>query len=85
MILMRLMIAAWNRLISGGSVLRLEQAVDPVADADAVLFRLDVDVAGPLVGRLDQDFVHELDDRRLLGLLGQSRCRRPRAFEELDM
>ena len=37
MILMRLMIAVWKRLISGGSVLLLEQAVDAVADAEAVL------------------------------------------------
>ena len=64
---MRLMIAAWKRLISGGSVLRLQQAVDAVADAEAVLLRLDVDVAGPLVGGLDEDLVDELDDRRLLG------------------
>ncbi len=80
MILMRLMIAAWKRLISGGSGLRLQQAVDAVADAQAVFFGLDVDVAGPLVGGLDQDLVDQLDDRGFLGHLGQLRCRRPRCL-----
>ena len=43
-----------------------------------LLLRLDVDVAGPLVGGLDEDLVDQLDDRGLLGHLGQLRCRRPR-------
>ena len=65
--------------------LRLQQAVDAVADAQAVFFRLDVDVAGPLVGGLDQDFVDQLDDRRFLGLLGQFAVVGLELFEQFDL
>ena len=40
-----------------------QHAVDPVADADAVGERLDVDVAGPQADRLLNDEVDQLDDR----------------------
>ena len=40
-----------------------QHAVDPVADADAVGERLDVDVAGPQADRFLNDQVDELDDR----------------------
>ena len=85
MILMRLMIAACEPVDLRRQVLVLEQAVDPVADADALLLVLDVDVASPLVGRLDQDLVHELDDRRFLRLLGHLAVVGLDAFEELDV
>ncbi len=49
----------------------VEQAVDAVADAQLLLVRLDVDVAGALLDRRHQDDVHQLDDRRLLALLGE--------------
>ena len=49
-----------------------------------LLLVLDVDVAGPLVGRLDQDLVHQLDDRRFLGLLGQLAVVGLDPFEQLD-
>ena len=49
----------------------LQDAVDPVADRDLVLVRFDVDVRGPLVDRLDDDLVDQLDDARLLGHLEQ--------------
>src|SRR5205085_1506827 len=56
-----------------------------VADADRLLFVLDVDVAGPLGGGLDQDLVHQLDDARLLRLLGEFAVVGLDAFEELDL
>ena len=40
-----------------------QHAVDPVADADAVGERLDVDVAGPQADRFLDDQVDQLDDR----------------------
>src|SRR5262249_24994813 len=46
----------------GRQVLDLQQAVDAVADAQGAFFVFDVDVAGPLVGRLDEDLVDQLDD-----------------------
>src|SRR5262245_22800178 len=50
--------------------LRLQYAVHAVTDPQCLFFGLDVDVAGPFVGGVDQDFVDELDDRRFLGHLG---------------
>ena len=49
----------------------VENAVDAVADAQLLLVRLDVDVAGALLDRRHQDDVHQLDDRRFLALLGE--------------
>ena len=43
----------------------LEHAVDPEADEEAVVLRLDVDVAGPLLGRLEDDRVDEPHERRV--------------------
>ncbi len=60
--------------------LRLQHAVDAVADAERFFLGLDVNVAGALVGRLDQDLVDQLDDRGLLGHAWPSRCRRPRCL-----
>src|SRR5260370_14278213 len=51
--------------------LGLEKAVDTVTNVEAVFVRLNMEVAGALVGRLDEDLVHQLDDRGLLGHLGQ--------------
>jgi hypothetical protein len=45
-------------------------AVDAVADADAVLHRLDVDVARPVAHGLGDHRLHELDDRRLRRVVG---------------
>ena len=44
----------------------MQHAIDPKADAQVILLRLDVDVGGPLLGRLRDDQVHDLDDRRVL-------------------
>ena len=82
---MRLMIAGLEAVDLRRQRLRLQQAVDAVADAEAVLLRLDVDVAGPLVGRLDEDLVDQLDDRRFLGLLGQLAVVGLDVFEQLDL
>ena len=71
MILMRLMIAAWKRWICGGTWCVVQHAVDAVADREVVLVRLDVDVAGPLVDRLEENLVDQLDDAGLLGHLQQ--------------
>ncbi len=84
MILMRLMIADWKRLISWGSDCVCKDAVDAIADAQAGLFRLDVNVAGPLVGRLDEDLVDELDDAGFLGHLGRFAVVGLEPFEQLD-
>ena len=51
--------------------LRVQHAVDAVANLDAGGLRLDVDVARPRFDRLDQNFVHQPNDRRFLGLFGQ--------------
>ena len=51
----------------------------------AALFRLDVDVAGPLVGGLDEDFVDQLDDAGFLGHLGRFAVVGLEAFEQLDL
>src|SRR5215471_15954915 len=60
MILMRDTIAAWRRRLDV-----VENAVDPVADLQLVLERLDVDVRGALLDRPADEQVHEADDRRL--------------------
>ena len=44
----------------------VEHAVDAEPDAQVVLGRLDVDVRRPLLHRLEDHEVHELDDRRFL-------------------
>ncbi len=45
----------------------VEHAVDPVADLHLLLARLDVDVAGPLLDRVEHQRVDPADDRRLVG------------------
>ncbi len=45
----------------------VQAAVDAVADPHAAFRRLDVDVAGPLLHRVENDVVHQADDRRLAG------------------
>ena len=45
-----------------------QRAVDAVAHPDLVLERLDVDVAGAALDRLDQEPVDQLDHRRVLDL-----------------
>ena len=49
----------------------LELPVDPVPDAQAVLLRIEMDIGGLAVARLDQDVVDELRERRGDGLLLQ--------------
>jgi hypothetical protein len=65
---MRLMIALRKRRISGGTLATCSTP-SAVAHAEIVLVRLEVNVAGPLVDRLDQDLVDQLDDRGFLGHL----------------
>ena len=55
---------------AGGQPLRnvvgnVEDAVDPVADDEIVLLRLDVDVARPVLGGLEDHRVDEADERRV--------------------
>jgi hypothetical protein len=69
MILMRLMMAAWN--LHGGARGVVQHAVDAVPDGQASLVGLDVDVAGPLVDRFEEDLVDQLDHAGLLGHLQQ--------------
>src|SRR5467141_4121708 len=54
-----------------------ERAVNPVAQADHFLKGLEVDVAGAVLDRLDQDEVGELNYGRFLGRGGQ--------FVEVDL
>ena len=68
----------WHRL-------QVQQTVDAVADAQAAFFRLDVNIAGSFIGRLDEDFVHELDDRRLLGHFGRFAVVGVQAIEQFDI
>ncbi len=49
----------------------VEHAVDAVADAEFLLVRLDVDVRRVALDGVGEDQVHELDDRRVLGLARQ--------------
>ena len=44
-----------------------QRTVDPVADADPPVGRLDVDVGRAVAQRLGDDLVDELDDRRVVG------------------
>ena len=57
--------------LPGGGDHRVEDAVDTVPDDELLLVRLEVDVAGPLTDRPEQDGVDEADDRRLVGRLEQ--------------
>ena len=51
---------------AAGRIVALDEpAVDPVADADAILERLDVDVAGPQLHRFGDDQIDELHHRRV--------------------
>ena len=50
-----------------------------------VFLMFDVDVAGLFVGRLDEDFVDQLDDRRFLGLLGDLAVVGLEFFEKFDL
>ena len=45
----------------------VQPAVDAVAHPHAAFGRLDVDVAGPFLHRVENDVVHQADDRRLAG------------------
>ena len=45
----------------------VEHAVDAVADDDLLLARLDVDIAGALLDRVEQQRVDPADDGRLVG------------------
>ena len=49
----------------------VEHAVHAVADAKVLLVRLDVDVGGALLDRVEQDQVHQLHHRRVGGALLQ--------------
>jgi len=49
----------------------VQHAVDAEADAEHLLVRLHVDVAGALADGVGEERVHQLDDRRLLGGLLQ--------------
>ncbi len=62
----------------------MQDAVDSIANAETALLRLDMDVAGALVGRLDEDLVHQLDDRSLLGHLGHFAVVDFGVLQELD-
>ena len=55
---------------AGGEALRdalgdVQHAVDAVADDEVVLLRLEVDVAGSVLGRLEDDRVDEAHERRV--------------------
>ena len=49
----------------------MQHAVDAEADREPALVRLDVDVAGALLYRLEEERVHEPDDRRPVARLEQ--------------
>ena len=51
--------------------LRLQHAVDAVANLDAGRLRLDVHVARPRLDRFEQNLVHQPNDRGLLRLFGE--------------
>ena len=55
---------------SAGASPRGQYAVDAIAHAIRFLVGLDVDIRGALFDRVDQHQVAQLDDRRLLGLVG---------------
>jgi len=54
---------------AGWGLLLFQHAVDAVANAQPLVERLDVHVAGPLANCLDQDLVDELDQSAVLGQL----------------
>ena len=62
--------------------LRVEHAVDAVADPQPRLLRLDVYVAGPRLDGLQQDLVDQPDDRRLLRHLREFRAVRLDLLQE---
>ena len=64
--------------------LRVQHAVDAVADPQARLLRLDVHVAGPRLDRLQQDLVDQPDDRGLLGHLRELGAVGLDLLEQLD-
>ena len=49
----------------------VQYAIHPEPDAEDLLVRLEVDVGGALLDRVDEHHVHELDDRRFVGRLLQ--------------
>ena len=53
----------------GDAVALVADAVDPVAQADTVFERLDVDVRGPAHDRFLDDLVHQPDDRGVIFLV----------------
>src|SRR5262245_25680817 len=55
----------------GRDGLCVQDAVDAIADGDAVVLRLNVHVARSQVDGFHQDFVDEANDRGFLGLLGK--------------
>ncbi len=65
--------------------LGLEDAVDAIADLDSRGLRLDVDVAGPRVDGLEQDFVHQVNDRCFLHLGGDFAVLDLQAVDQLDL
>ena len=64
------------RLTTAGPMARrkvedvVQRAVDPVADPDPLVLRLDVDVRRPVAQRLGDDPLHDLHDRCVLGDAG---------------
>ncbi len=63
-ILMREAIGSWSAF--GGELASIERAVHAVAQLELLLERLDVNVRRLLLERLDEDQIHDLDDRRVL-------------------
>ena len=63
MIFTRAMIDGWN---CAARAWLAQHAVDAVADHDVLLARLDVDIAGALLDRLEHQRVDPADDRRLV-------------------
>ena len=49
----------------------LQHAVDAIPNVQGAFAGLDVNVAGPFIGRLHEHFIDELDDRGLLSHFGQ--------------
>ena len=55
-------------ILLGGFMTSVQRAVDPVADPDLVLERLNVNVAGAPLHRVGEDAVDQLDHRRVVDL-----------------
>ena len=55
----------------GGRRLRMQDAVDPVTDQQAVRLAFDMHVAGSRLNRFQQDLIDQSYDRRLLSHLAQ--------------